>query len=232
MAPGTDETFRALQSRRPGGAKSHPPESPVQIDRKIFLKSLKTAPEHLRVLLDEVATFDLLLEAASSLAQAKLPVEIATVLTGARLTALAKPDGGVRGIATGCSTLAKQFAKDFETECAPFQYDLLTRAGTDCVGHMLRAATDSDVKRGRDRCVRSHLKVGNAGKIEQNAKSTGHSPICAPLVWSPVNVQLVGSEWSQTCSEPGRRRRARGPADAFAVQHWHPGRSGRGCWHS
>ena len=40
--------------------------------------------EHLRVLLDEVATFDLLLEAASNLAQAKLPVGIATVLTGAR----------------------------------------------------------------------------------------------------------------------------------------------------
>ena len=41
-------------------------------------------------------------------------------------------------------TLAKQFASEFEAECAPFQYALSTRAGTDCVGHMLRAATDSD----------------------------------------------------------------------------------------
>ena len=161
VAPGTDETFRALQvPTTTGGAKSHSARvwsgSPNH-------QSLKTAPkgsspgpggytyEHLRVLLDEVARFDLLLEAASSLAQAKLPVGIATALTGARLTALAKPDGGVRGIATGCSlrrlvarTLAKQFAKDFETECAPFQYALSTRAGTDYVGHMLRAATDSD----------------------------------------------------------------------------------------
>ena len=70
---------------------------------------------------------------------------------GARLTALTKPDGGVRGIATGCSlrrlvarTLAKQFMAVFESECAPFQYALSTRAGTDCVGHMLRAATDAD----------------------------------------------------------------------------------------
>ena len=69
----------------------------------------------------------------------------------ARLTALKKADGGVRGIATGCTlrrlvarTLAKQFAKDFEEECAPFQYALSTRAGTDCVGHFLRAATDTD----------------------------------------------------------------------------------------
>ena len=90
------------------------------------MKSLKTVPkgsspgpggctfEHLRVLLDEVATFDLLLEAGSSLAQAKLPVEIAKVLIGARLTALAKPDGGVRGIATGCSIrrlVARTFGK-------------------------------------------------------------------------------------------------------------------------
>ena len=41
-------------------------------------------------------------------------------------------------------TLAKQFAKEFETDCSPFQYAPSTRARTDCVGHMLRAATDSE----------------------------------------------------------------------------------------
>ena len=71
----------------------------------------------------------------------------------ARLTALAKPDGGVRRIATGSSvrrlverTLAKQFTKVFEAECAPSQYALSTRSGTDCVGHMVSAATDRDSK--------------------------------------------------------------------------------------
>ena len=69
VAPGTDDTFRALQSRRPQEVQraipravmEWEPESPVQIDRKIFLQSLKTAPkgsspgpggftyEHLRV---------------------------------------------------------------------------------------------------------------------------------------------------------------------------------------
>ena len=34
--------------------------------------------------------------------------------------------------------------KEFESECAPFQYALSTRAGTDCLGHLLRAATDAD----------------------------------------------------------------------------------------
>ena len=79
------------------------PETPVQIDRKMFMKSLKTAPkgsspgpggctyEHLRVLLEEVATVEFLLEAASSLAQTKVPQEIAEALTCARLTALSKP---------------------------------------------------------------------------------------------------------------------------------------------
>ena len=69
----------------------------------------------------------------------------------ARLTVLTKPDGGIRGIATGCvlrrlvvRILARQHMKEFESECAPFQYALSTRAGTDCVGHLLRAATNAD----------------------------------------------------------------------------------------
>ena len=57
-------------------------------------------------------------------------------------------DGGVWGIATGTTLkrgrrLAKQFMK-VEDECFPFQYALSTRAGTDSVEHMLRAATDQD----------------------------------------------------------------------------------------
>ena len=68
------------------------------------------------------------------------------------MTALQKPDGGVRGIATGTSfrrlvakTLARQFSKQVETTCAPFQFALSTRAGTDCVGHAIRALTDADL---------------------------------------------------------------------------------------
>ena len=102
--------------------------------------------EHLRVLMDDQDTMDLLFEAATRLAQANLPSSVSAVLTTARLTALSKWDGGVRGVATGCTfhrlvarTLAKQFAEDFEQECSPFQHAL---SGTDCVGHLLRVATD------------------------------------------------------------------------------------------
>ena len=31
-----------------------------------------------------------------------------------------------------------------ETTCAPFQFALSTRAGVDCVGHAVRAATDEN----------------------------------------------------------------------------------------
>ena len=159
LAPGTDATHTEMQSKRPQATQRIIPREALEFvpdrPRKMFMKSLKSAPrgaspgpggctyEHLRTLLDDPDTFNLLLEALTSLAQASLPPEIAT--------ALSKPDGGVRGIATGCSvrrlvarTLAKQFASEFEAECAPFQCALSTRAGTDCVGHMLRAATDLD----------------------------------------------------------------------------------------
>ena len=56
--------------------------------------------------------------------------------------------GGVRGIATGTSfrrlvakTLVRQFAQEVEAAYAPFQFALSTKAGTDCVGHAVRAAT-------------------------------------------------------------------------------------------
>ena len=66
--------------------------------------------------------------------------QVATALMGARLVPVAKPDGGVRGIATGCTfrrlvakTFAKQFVALFEAECSLFQHALSTRASTDCV---------------------------------------------------------------------------------------------------
>ena len=77
--------------------------------------------------MDDQDTLELLFEAATSLAQAAVPASVAVALTTARLTALSKRGGGIRGIATGCSfrrlvarTVAKQFAEDFEQECSRF----------------------------------------------------------------------------------------------------------------
>ena len=84
--------------------------------------------------------------AAEDLARAEAPEVITRGFMAATMTALKKKDGGVRGIATGTSfcrlvakSLARQFGKAVEAACAPFQFALSTRAGTDCVGHAIRA---------------------------------------------------------------------------------------------
>ena len=67
------------------------------------------------------------------------------------MTALQKPDGGVRGIVVGdvmrrllARTLAQQFGPQAEAATHPFQYALSTRAGTECVAHLVQALTSSD----------------------------------------------------------------------------------------
>ena len=136
LAPGTEETFQVLQARRPQvvvralpeEVQAFEPESPVIVDRQSFLKCLKAAPrgaspgpggctyEHLKALLDGTDTMELLFVAVTRLARAKVPAEISKALMGARLPALAKPDGGA----------------------------LSTRAGTDGVGHLIGASTDAN----------------------------------------------------------------------------------------
>ena len=88
LALGIEATFRKMQSRRPQEVQrpiprevlEFEPATPLVVDRKMFLKSLKSAPrgaspgpggctyEHLRILLDDLDTFELLFEAATSLA--------------------------------------------------------------------------------------------------------------------------------------------------------------------
>ena len=93
LAPGIEETFQTMQNRRPqvatrphlsGGEREFHPEAPVSIDRKVFLQCLKSAPrgsspgpfgctyERWKMLLDEMDTVELLLEALTSLAQANV----------------------------------------------------------------------------------------------------------------------------------------------------------------
>ena len=70
--------------------------------------------EHLKLLLEDNDTVELLLEAVTSLARASVPVEVTRALMSARLTALTKPDGGICGIATRCALrrlVARIFAR-------------------------------------------------------------------------------------------------------------------------
>lgn len=170
LAPGTQETLTQLQARQPTLTEAIPeevltfqPEVAVDIEFRDFVAALKSAPrgasggpggttnEHLKIALDDEDTAGLLHKCAVRLARANVPQDIAAAYMYARVTALRKPNGRVRDIAAGtclrrlvASCLAKKVVPEIEQACAPYQYALSTRAGTECVGHLFRAATDSD----------------------------------------------------------------------------------------
>ena len=107
--------------------------------------------DHLFPILESEADSEQLEQVASNLAVADVPVEVIDGIRLGLLTALAKPDGGVRGFVIGdivrrlvARTIAKQFAKRAEVATAPFQCAFSTKAGCECVAHIVQALTDQD----------------------------------------------------------------------------------------
>ena len=105
--------------------------------------------EHLRPLLDRESDVMAITMFANSFARGQIPSDVVAAVRLGRMTALQKPDGGVRGIVVGdyfrrlvSRTLAKQFAQKAEDATSPFQYALKTRAGCECVAHMVQASTE------------------------------------------------------------------------------------------
>ena len=103
--------------------------------------------EHLKLLLQDLDAVDLLAEAATHLARAQVPADVADGLALTRLTALRKVDGGVRGIAIGDTfrrlvscILAKEWAGTFDRATRPYQFALQARAGTEALAAHVRAA--------------------------------------------------------------------------------------------
>ena len=170
LAPKNDETYRALQDRRPREQVRAIPEvvldinpsQPLQLEMRTFVDCLRSAPacsapgppggcsyEMLKVCLADPEVAQLLFMAAEDMARGTASEASRSFLV-ATMTAISKRDGGVRGIATGTAfrrlvsrTLARQFGAEVEKACAPSQFALSTPAGTDCVGHAIRAITDS-----------------------------------------------------------------------------------------
>ena len=109
--------------------------------------------EHYKLLLGHADDVELLTEAANLLAQAEVPYEVAEGIALTRMTAIRKPGGGVRGIATGemfrrlvSRALAAAWAPVFDQATRPYQFALRTRAGVDALSARLRATLESDAR--------------------------------------------------------------------------------------
>ena len=144
LAPGTLATLHALTDpeKRPPLPRSPIPEDLIDPQPRVLLNlcedtfatNLRCARcgavggpssmmgEHLRILLDCERASHALYEAAVGLARADVPREILDTLRLGRLTALKKPNGGVRGIVAGDilrRLVARTMAQQYAVRCPP-----------------------------------------------------------------------------------------------------------------
>ena len=105
--------------------------------------------EHLHPLFGHTRDSQLFFQPAELLARAQVPPTIREAIRLGRLTALRKPDSGVRGIVAGdivrwlvARTISQQLSERVQAATAPFQCALSTRAGCERVAHALQGITE------------------------------------------------------------------------------------------
>ena len=142
---------------------SHQPVVPHTVDMKTFLQNVRSsrrgaAPgpsgmtmEHLRPLLQSDRDSQLFYEVGVEVSRGSAPDVFWDAFRMGRVTALTKPDSGVRGIVVGdvfrrliARTIAQESGETVQSATAPYQYALKTRAGTECVSHILQTLVQSD----------------------------------------------------------------------------------------
>ena len=173
LAPGNGTTLAELRDpeRRPQQSyrdlpedlMAFLPEQPLRLSWRRFISNLRgtrrgaaagpsgATAEHYKIMLDDEESTNFLYAAASALARAEVPQAIIDGLRLGRLVTLRKSNGRIRGLVMGdvfrritSRTLAQQFAVPLQSACSPFQFALSTRAGTECIPRILRAATELD----------------------------------------------------------------------------------------
>ena len=143
LAPGNDQTRAALTdaTRRPQSLRSplpddllSQPEVPFQLSHESLLKNLKSSKRRAAGGLSGMTgSLTVIAERFWNMCQAFARTEILNEILQAvrmgRMTALQKPNGGVRGIVAGDiirrlvgRTIAQQLAPAVERATAPFQY--------------------------------------------------------------------------------------------------------------
>ena len=198
LAPGNLATFGILTdpNRRPPvqrqGLSQEIPQSellnPFDLDPLELLTCLRKArrgaapgpsgmtSDHLFPVLESDVESELFVQVSSVLAVGSVPEEIIEAIRLGRMTALSKTEGGVRGIVVGdilrrlvARTMAKQIAKKVEETKAAFQYALTTKAGCECVAHILQTLTELN----QETTIISIDGVGAYDLISRNAMMEG-----------------------------------------------------------
>ena len=138
-------------------------------------------------------------QVASRLAVGDILEEVVDGIRLGRLTALAKPDGGVRGI-VDCPTYGGENhcqtgrEEGRESHCS-FQYALSSKAGCECGAHIVQAVTDQDV----NATVVTVDGVGAYDLISRNAMLEGlfedgrrgsDPPVRTIVLRDPVHVSV------------------------------------------
>ena len=102
-------------------------------------------------MLESERASELLTQVAGLLSVGRVPDATLQPIRLGRLTALQKLDGGVRGIVVGdiirrlvVRTMAKNRQESGSSHGSPSQYALKTKAGCECVVHVLQTLTDND----------------------------------------------------------------------------------------
>ena len=133
---------------------------------------------------------------AQDLARATVPDEIVEVVRLGRMTALCKPNGGVRGIVAGdmvrrlvARTISQQISKAVEQATSPFQHALSTKSGGECIAHSLQALTDLDPRA----TVLSIDGIGAFDIISRGAMLDGLRSVAGGDSVLPFVVQFYGN---------------------------------------
>ena len=161
------------------------------------------------------------------------------------MTALQKPDGRVWGIVVGdvvrrlvARTLAQQFGPQAEAATHPSQHALSTRAGTECVAHVVQALTSLE----SEATILSIDGVGAYDTIGRRALMRGVADIADGDKLIPFGQQFYSSPSTYVGrrggghekDSAGRRRRTRRSLDATPLQCWPTQRigpsAGRSAW--
>ena len=192
LAAATAETTKKLASKHPSRVSPlnvRPPnvQEPFILSKKIFFETIRRSPrgtgtgpsgwryEHLKALLDNCSTADLLHSVCSSIASGSIPESTLNLLTASRLIAIPKPNGDVRPIAIGealrrltAKSICAQKKDSFAQFFSPLQHGVATKGGAELLVHQVQLLLEenkdwivlkSDVRNAFNSVSRSHFLI-------------------------------------------------------------------------